>query len=594
MRYLTDLPFSGIFIIMKKLTGIPASSGIVLGKAFLYPEDDFPELPRYTIKKDQIDDEWRRLLNAIDEAAREVKALNDRAVREISKEQAAIFEAHLMMLEDPDFKDQIKDRLWKNLNNCEWIVREISHELVQKLVSSGDPYLRERAADISDVSHRIINKLLSITKFSLADLSEDVILVVHDLLPSEVLTMNKERVKGLAMDMGSRTSHTAILARAFEIPAVLGLSSATREINPGDLLVINGTTGEILIDPDEKNLNQYEQAFHQYHEMFDGLLALAELPAETSDGRRVSLKANIELPEEAAQARRFGAEGIGLYRSEFLFLTPGYTADEEAQFRAYSQVVKAMKGLPVTIRTADVGGDKLLPEFQRANEKNPLLGWRAIRFCLSLPELFKTQLRAILRASVYGNVGIMFPMISGVEELEEAKEFLEEAKGECRRRGQAYAQDIQVGTMIEIPSAALTADILAERSDFFSIGTNDLIQYTLAVDRGNEKVNYLAQPTHPAILRLIKTTIDAAHNRGIRAVMCGELAGDPSATALLLGLGLDEFSMTASSIPQVKRIIREVSMADCRVLAENALNCRSHSQVSALAEEWTAQCFPAQ
>jgi phosphotransferase system enzyme I (PtsI) len=578
---------------MKKLIGIPASSGIVFGKAFLYLGDEFPEIPRNTIEKEQVEGERQRLLEAIEAAARELRVLNDRAAREMSKEQAAIFETHLMMMEDPDFTGQIRGRLETDLINAEWAVRKISNEFTQKIAASTDLYLRERASDISDVSRRILNKLLSITRFSLADLGEDVILVVHDLLPSEVLTMNKERVLGLVMDMGSRTSHTAILARSFEIPAVLGLSNATREISQGDLLVVNGGDGLVLINPDEKDLAQYEQAIHQYHAMFDGLLAQAALPAETADGCRVCIKANIETPEESEQARRFGAEGIGLYRSEFLFLTPDQAADEEKQFQAYSQVVKAMEGRPVTIRTLDVGGDKLLPEFQTGNEKNPLLGWRAIRFCLSLPELFKTQLRAILRASVYGNVGIMFPMISGIEELEQALNMLEEAKGECRRRGQAYARDIKVGTMIEIPSAAMTADILAEKSDFFSIGTNDLIQYTLAVDRGNVRVGYLAQPTHPAVLRLLKRIIDAAHEKGIPAAMCGELAGDTSATALLLGLGLDEFSMTAAAIPLVKRIIRGASLESCRALTEEALQCSYHHQASALVEAWMNRFFPA-
>jgi phosphotransferase system enzyme I (PtsI) len=578
---------------MKKLTGIPASSGIVFGKAFLYLGDDFPEIPRNTIRKEQIEGERRRLGGAVEAAVRELTALNERAAREMSQEQAAIFETHLMMMEDGDFIGLIRGRLEQDLINAEWAVRKISNELIQKLADSTDPYLRERASDISDVSRRILNKLLSITRFSLADLAEEAILVARDLLPSEALTMNKERVLALVMEMGSPTSHTAILARSFEIPAVLGLSNATREIKEGDLLVVNGGEGLVLINPDEKDLFQYEQAIHQYHAMFDGLLAQASLPAETTDGCRICIKANIETPGESEQARRFGAEGIGLYRSEFLFLTPDQAGDEENQFRAYSQVIKTMEGRPVTIRTLDVGGDKLLPEFQRGNEKNPLLGWRAIRFCLSLPELYKTQLRAILRASVYGNVGIMFPLISGIEELEQALDILEEAKGECRRRGHAYAQDIKVGTMIEIPSAAMTADILAEKSDFFSIGTNDLIQYTLAVDRGNERVSYLAQPTHPAILRLLKGIIDAAHAKGIPAAMCGELAGDTSATALLLGLGLDEFSMTAGAIPPVKQIIRGASLESCRALTEEALQCSYYHQVSALVEAWMNRFFPA-
>jgi phosphotransferase system enzyme I (PtsI) len=592
MRPFDILLSFGYASFVRKLTGIPASSGIAIGKAFLYLEDDFPEIPRYAIGKTQIEAEWGRLIEAIAEADREIRALHERASRDMTKEQADIFEAHLLMLEDPEFQGQIKKELKSTLLNIEWVVWDISRRQVQKLAASADAYLRERAADIADVSRRVMNKLLSITRFSLADLSEDVILVAHDLLPSDVLAMNKNRVKGIAMDMGSRTSHTAILARAFAIPAVLGLSSISSEINDGEMLVVNGDSGRITLGPDKKSLQQYEKAIAQYRKTYDKLLAMRELPAETLDGYPVSLKANIEIPEEAEQVMRYGAEGIGLYRSEFLFLTSGQSAEEEEQYQAYSRVIRAMKGLPVTIRTVDVGGDKILPDLQDTNEKNPLLGWRAVRFCLALPELFKTQFRAILRASVEGPVKIMFPMISGVEELEQSLVLLEEAKAECRDRGQAYSEDIETGTMIEIPSAAMTADILAARSRFFSIGTNDLIQYTLAADRGNEKVGYLAQPFHPAMIRLLKQIIDAAHKGGIKAAMCGELAGDPSATALLLGMGLDEFSMTASSIPVVKQIIRGATLESCRALAEAALGCISFKQISDLAASWMAEYFP--
>jgi phosphotransferase system enzyme I (PtsI) len=577
---------------MKTFSGIPSSSGIAIGKAFLYLEEDFPEIPRYNIRKNQVEAEWARLLKANGEAAAEIRALYEQASREMSKEQADIFEAHLLMLEDTEFQDQIKERLRENLQNIEWIVWDISHELTLKLGASSDPVFRERAVDISDVSRRIIDKLLSITRFSLADLNHDVILVVHDLLPSNVLNMNKNHVKGMVMDMGSRTSHTAILTRAFNIPAVLGLSDITKEIKDGDKLVVNGATGDVIVNPDRGALLQNEGAISRFRKMNDELLSLRDLPAETLDGHRVILKANIEVPEEAEQIIRYGAEGIGLYRSEFLFLTFGKTADEEEQYRAYSYVLKTLGDLPVTIRTMDVGGDKLLPSLQIMDEKNPLLGWRAIRFSLAHPELFKTQLRAILRASLDGNVRIMFPMISGIEELEQALAMLEEAREECRKRGHVFAGNIDVGTMIEIPSAAMTADILAARSDFFSIGTNDLIQYTLAADRGNERVNYLGQPAHPAVLRLLRMTIDAAHQRGIPAAMCGELAGDPSLTPLLLGLGLDEFSMAASSIPQVKKIIRGADQEKCRVLAEKALKTASYHQVNSLVETWMAETFP--
>jgi phosphotransferase system enzyme I (PtsI) len=510
----------------------------------------------------------------------------------MSKEQADIFEAHLLMLEDVEFHDQLKNKLKDNLQNIEWIVWDLSHELTQKLMASPDPLFRERAVDISDVSRRVINKLLSVTRFSLADLKEDVILVVHDLLPSDALAMNKAHVKGLAMDAGSRTSHTAILARAFNIPAVLGLSVFSREIKNGEKIVLNGSSGIVVTNPDRGALIRHEGEEKQFRKQADELLSLRDLPAETLDGHRIAIKANIEFPEEAEQVSHYGAEGIGLYRSEFLFLAPGKSAEEEVQFRAYRHVLKTMGNLPVTIRTVDVGGDKILPDLQSLDEKNPLLGWRAIRFSLANPELFKAQLRAILRASVNGNVKIMFPMISGIEELERALALFDEAREECRQRACPFAGDIEVGTMIEVPSAAMTADILAEKSDFFSLGTNDLIQYALAVDRGNEKVNYLGQPCHPAVLRFLERTINAAHEKGIKAAMCGELAGDPAVTAVLVGLGLDEFSMAASSIPIVKQIIRGVSFAGCKALAEKALDGRSVKEVRSVIEEWMVKNFP--
>lgn len=574
---------------MKKLSGISVSPGIVIGKLFLHRGNEFLNIPRYAIRKTQVEPEWRRFLSAMEAAAEDMRGLHDKAVREMSRDKAAIFEAHLMMLEDTEFQGQIKARLESERENIEWVVWESTQEIAGKILSSPDARFRERAVDIADVSHRMMRKLLGIKEFALAELTEDVILVAHDLLPSEALYMNKERVKALALDMGGYTSHTAILARAFGIPAVLGLSSITREVNAGDILVVDGEAGEVIVNPGKAALANYQDAMARRERERGALHSLADLPAETTDGHRVSLMANIEIPEEVEQALRYGAEGIGLYRSEFLFLTPGQAAEEETQYQAYSRVLKAMGDLPVTIRTLDVGGDKVSPNPQAADEKNPLLGWRGIRMCLALPDLFKTQLRAILRAGVHGSVKIMFPMISGIEELEQALALLEEAKEECRRKKQGFAEAIEVGAMIEIPSAALTAEILAQKSDFFSIGTNDLLQYTLAVDRGNEKVSYLTQPFHPAALRLLKMTIDAAHAGGIKAAMCGELAGSVYAAPVLLGLGLDEFSMAASAIPQVKGIIRGVSLEECRALAEQVLAGVSYQQTHALIDAWLAE-----
>ena len=577
---------------MKKFSGISASSGIAIGMAVLHLEMDIPEIYRGKIRKTEIEGELERFKTAVEEAIGETKALYERASRELGKENADIFAAHLMMLEDEDFQEQITGRLKDTQENIEWVVYDTAQVLIQTIQSSPDPSFRERATDIRDVSRRVLSRLLSIERIALSELDYDAIVVAHDLLPSETLTMNRKHVKGIVMDLGGPTSHVAILARSFNIPTVLGLSSATTEIKSGQTLIINAEAGEVYVNPDEKDLAKWRQAEANYSKLLDGFLRDSDLPAETKDGYRVLLKANIGIPEEAETLARFGAEGIGLFRSEFLFLNPGEVASEEFQFNAYSRVLKAMGKLPVTIRTVDIGGDKILPDFHQAAEKNPLLGWRAIRFALSMPEFFKAQLRAILRASVDGNVKIMFPLVSGIEELDEALGLLEEAKSECKKKKQPFADDIEVGIMIEVPSAAMTADILAKRSDFFSIGTNDLVQYTLAVDRGNEKVSYLAQTLHPAVLRFIKTTIDAAHERGIKAAMCGEMAGNPGVAALLLGLGLDEFSMAASSIPQVKRVIREVNISTCREFSAEMLKGVSFVANDAIMKAWMAEVFP--
>jgi phosphotransferase system enzyme I (PtsI) len=577
---------------MKKLNGISASQGIAIGSAFIYLEQDIPEISQHSIRKNQIEGELERLKLAFKEAADETKALYDRAVREMSKQNAAIFATHRMMLEDVDFHDQITARIRERRENIEWVVHDTARTLIQTMQSSPDPIFRERAVDIRDIARRILSHLLSIKRVSLSDLDRDVILVAHDLLPSETLTMNRNHVKGIVMDLGSPTSHVAILARSFNIPAVLGLSSATTKIKNGDILVLNAEAGEVYVNPGKNDLEKWEKLGVKYIKKQDDFLRTSALPAETKDGFRVLLKANIGIPEEAEALHRFGAEGIGLYRSEFIFLNEGQAAGEEFQLSAYNQVLKAMGKLPVTIRTVDIGGDKILPELYNVSEKNPLLGWRAIRFSLSKPDFFKVQLRAILRSSVNGNVKIMFPLISGIEELDEALALLEEAKGECKKKKHPFADNIEVGAMIEVPSAAMTADILARKSNFFSIGTNDLVQYSLAVDRGNERVSYLAQHLHPAVLRFIKTTIDSAHARGIKTAMCGEMAGNPRVTALLLGLGLDELSMAAVSIPHVKRVIREVSISTCRKLAAELMKGVSYMANDAVMKAWMAEVFP--
>ena len=570
---------------MRSFCGIPASEGIVIAKALVYAEKTKPEIPQYGITEAQIPSEWERLQKALAKAAGEVKELHE----QVNKEQAGIFEAHLLMLEDADFHDQIKDRLHSDLHNIERAVMEVAAELSGKLQDSPDPVFRERAADINDVSRRTIDCLLGVEHgiSSLAALDEDVIVVARELMPSDMLAMDKSRVKGIATDQGSSTCHAAILARSFNIPAVMGLSDFFTKVTGGELLALNGSSGNIVINPDKHTLAQYKTEEKQQHKNSKQRAALRELPAQTTDGHRIILKANIGFPEEAENLRQYGAEGIGLYRSEFLFTDIQSMEDEEAQYHAYSRVLRTMGKLPVTIRTMDAGGDKVQPGI--IVEKNPLLGLRAIRVSLGSPGLFKVQLRALLRASVHGTLRIMFPLISGIEELDRALTLLDEARCECTAKGQPFDTAITAGVMIEVPSAAITADILAEKSDFFSIGTNDLIQYSLAADRGNEKVSYLGEALHPAVLRLIKQSIDAAHAQGITACLCGEVAGDPEMTGILIGMGLDELSMIASSVPRIKEIIRKTSLHSAQALAAAALSKRSIAGVRETVQAWMAE-----
>jgi phosphotransferase system enzyme I (PtsI) len=524
--------------------------------------------------------EWARFLTAVDKSRTEVTALRDKALIEAGEDQAAIFESHLLMLDDPDLHERIERSLKSSLVNVERIVIDIERDFADKLGKAEDASLRERVTDIQDVSRRILGHLLERHRPSLASLGEDVILVARDLMPSDMISMDRARVKGVVTESGGRTSHVAILARAFEIPAVLGLQGAMSKLRQAALLVLDGDRGLVVVDPDDAALERSAAARSAAAARQHDLDSLRDLPACTSDGLRVLVKANIEVPEEADAVLAHGADGIGLFRSEFLFLG-GHVPDEEEQYLAYKRVIEAMKGRPVTIRTLDIGGDKVLPELGAQDEKNPLLGWRAIRFCLSREDVFKTQLRAILRAAVYGETRIMFPMIATADELERALAIVGAAREECVRKGQKASMDLPIGIMIEIPSAAMTSDILARKADFFSIGTNDLIQYTMAVDRGNEKVSYLHEPYHPAVLRLVQRTIDAGKAAGIPVGMCGEMAGDPASAVVLLGLGLDEFSMSSAAVPAVKRAIRSTSLTEARAVASAAMALSSSAEVAA-------------
>jgi len=564
---------------MKQLKGIPASTGIAIGKAMLIGRDEIKVLP-HTIAETQIPHEIMRFEDALTKTRAQVLKIKQRIADEMGRHHAEIFDAHLMVIEDRTLIEEVINRLKAQKLNVEYIFAEVLKKYTTAFSKIDDEHLRERVADIADVGKRILRNMLGERKARLEDISERVIIVAYDLSPSDTATMHKKNVIAFITDIGGRTSHTAIMAKSLEIPAVVALETATREIQEGDNLIIDGIHGLVYVNPDEPTKNKYQADRERFVQFGQDLLKEKDLPAVTLDGRRIRMLANIEFPEEIPSVIAHGAEGIGLYRTEYLFMDRQDMPTEEEQFASYRGVVTSMKKSTVIIRTLDIGGDKFLSQLEMPQEMNSFLGWRAIRFCLAMPEIFKTQLRAILRASAYGDVKLMYPLISGLEELQEANRVVDEVKKELNQRRIHYNTKIEIGAMIEIPSAAMTCDILAKHTDFFSIGTNDLIQYALAADRVNEKVAYLYEPTHPAVLRLIKSVIQGGHQHKIRVGMCGEMAGDPELAIILLGMGLDELSVSGTLVPEIKRIIRSIKYKQAQKIAQKALTLDTGREIA--------------
>jgi phosphoenolpyruvate-protein phosphotransferase (PTS system enzyme I) len=564
-----------------RFEGAGVSRGIAHGKIHVV-RDDLDDVPRYRIAASQVADEIGRFEAALIQTRMQILEMQQCIAESIGAKDAAIFDAHLLVVEDRTLIDEVLRKLETDLCNVEWVFQEVATRYAETLNKIDDPYLRERALDIQDVTKRVIRNLLGKAPKTFLGLSEPHILIAHNLTPSDTASMNRQNVLGIATDLGSRTSHTAIMARSLNIPAIVGLHDITAKLETGHYVLLDGTDGLLIVDPTEETLAHYAEIESKRARVVAQLKELRETSSTTRDGRHIVLSANIELPEDVDAVAANGAEGIGLYRTEFLYLNRTTLPTEEEQYKIYRKVAERVRPNPLIIRTFDLGGDKLAPgTVDISDELNPFLGWRAIRFCLENIDIFKTQLRAILRASAVGNVKIMFPMISGLDELRRAKAVLVECKEELHRSGTPIGEKLEVGAMIEIPSAAISANMLAPEVDFFSIGTNDLIQYALAVDRVNEKIAHLYQPTHPAVLRLLKMIADAGHANNIWVGVCGEIAGDVALIPLLLGLGVDELSASATLVPRVKRAVQSLAIPECRALVEQTLQLNTASEILA-------------
>ncbi len=574
-----------------KVKGIPAAPGIAIGKVHLFGAEDL--LPKERdITEAQIPDEINKFKKILVSTRKEIIEIEKKISKEIGVEHGKIFSAHLLVLEDSVLVQEVISRLKKKKKNIEVVFAEVLNKYIEALSKAKDEYLRDRVSDIADVGKRILRNLTGTGERNMEEFGDKAIIIAYDLSPSDTAMMHKGRIMGFATDIGGRTSHTAIMAKSLEIPAVVGLESITNLVQNGDEIIVDGLHGAVIINPSKKELDKYRKEKEKYDQLEHELNELKLLPSETVDKKKVIVAGNIELPEDVASVLSHGAEGIGLYRTEYFYMNRSDIPSEEEQFNAYKSVAMRVNQAPVVIRTLDLGGDKFLSQLEIPREMNPFLGWRAIRFCLERPDIFKVQLRAILRASIFGNIKMMYPMISGVQELRQANAVLEEVRGELRKKKVPFNENLQVGVMIEVPSAAVTSDILAKEVDFFSIGTNDLIQYSLAVDRVNEKIAYLYQPTHPAVLQLIRTVIENGHKEGIPVALCGEMAGDINLTLILLGLGLDEFSTSPIAVPEIKKIIRSVKYSEAKEIALKALTFATGPEVLKYAKEKLKQYAP--
>lgn len=563
---------------MMTLKGIPASPGVAIGKSLLFDSEDLL-VPHRTITDDQIPLEVLRLEEALIQTRHQILKIQQRLAEEMGQEHAEIFNAHLLVLEDQSLREEILDGLKSQHLNVETIFNDVIRRHLRAFGRANDEYLRDRTADIEDVRKRILRNLLGRHPDVLSQLSESAVVVARSLSPSETALMHKQHVLAFITDVGGRTGHTAIMAKSLAIPAVVGVEVATKRIKKDELVIVDGTHGEVIVDPDPETVQRYQVDQRRLQEITRQLQQLRDLPSETLDGRQVILSANIELPDEIPSVMAHGAQGIGLYRTEFFYLNRADLPSEEEQFQAYKSALEQLKPQPVIIRTVDLGGDKFLSPLELPSEMNPFMGWRAIRFSLARPDLFRIQLRAILRASPYGNLKVMYPMISGIEELRQANEILRDVRTELEREQVPMSPTLEVGAMIEVPSAALTCDMLAKEAKFFSIGTNDLIQYALAVDRVNEKIAYLYEPTHPGVLRLIKQIIEGGHAAGIWVGMCGEMAGEPALALWLLGMGLDEFSTSPVQVPLIKKLLRSVEYGSAQRIAQEAMGLGTAKEV---------------